>query len=171
MGYGHSGQLNKNFSRFDTRLIWIYVAAEVVLLVLEKIFEATVSGQPETNAKYLAIVCNTIVVAYFYLKYGRYCSAPNNTSNNTPNNTSDNSRNYNCKSNSVVSNINSSYVNPNLLAYGLFVTVIADFFLTFLGTAQYYLPGIAAFCIVQAFYMLYLRPGRERKNLILRLLT
>ena len=47
--------------------------------------------------------------------------------------------------------------HSNLLAYGLFVTVIADFFLTWLGTEAYYIPGFIFFCIVEIIYAMYLK--------------
>ena len=51
----------------------------------------------------------------------------------------------------------------NLIAYALFVTLIADWFLTFIGrrySAEAYTCGLFFFCAVEAVYMLYLRPGR-----------
>ena len=55
----------------------------------------------------------------------------------------------------------------NLLAYGLFVTLIADYFLTWLGTEEYYIPGFILFCIVQLIYVVYLRT--DKKGYLIRL--
>ena len=46
----------------------------------------------------------------------------------------------------------------DLIAYGLFLTVIGDYFLTYKGTEEYYLPGIIFFCLVQILYMIYIKP-------------
>ena len=47
--------------------------------------------------------------------------------------------------------------HSNLLACGLIVTVIADFFLTWLGTEEYYIPGFTFFCLVELIYAVYLK--------------
>ena len=52
-------------------------------------------------------------------------------------------------------------IHENLIAYGIFLTVIADFFLTLISRESFYVPGIVAFCAVQLLYMLYLKPNRN----------
>ena len=49
----------------------------------------------------------------------------------------------------------------NLLAYGLFTTLIADYFLTWLGTEEYFILGFTLFCIVQLIYAVYLRTDKK----------
>ncbi len=49
----------------------------------------------------------------------------------------------------------------NLIACALFVTLIADWFLTFVGkrySAEAYVYGLIAFCTVEVIYALYIRP-------------
>lgn len=49
----------------------------------------------------------------------------------------------------------------NLIAYALFVTLIADWFLTFVGkrySADAYVYGLIAFCTVELIYACYIRP-------------
>lgn len=49
-----------------------------------------------------------------------------------------------------------------LIAWGLFMTALADVFLTLTGTEEFYFPGIAAFCIVQILYTLWInRNGKQ----------
>ena len=107
--------------------IWItaYIAVELLLLIAAKICESAGTGNTENIVKFSAIVCNTIVAAYYYIKYGR-----------------------------------TSHTYNNLIAYGLFCTVIGDFFLTLISTEKYYLPGIVMFCAAELLYMIYLRPSR-----------
>ena len=45
----------------------------------------------------------------------------------------------------------------NLLVCGLLVTAIADIFLTFIGTENFYLHGFICFCIVELIYAFYLK--------------
>lgn len=44
----------------------------------------------------------------------------------------------------------------DLVALGLCVTAVADWFLTLIGSEPFYIPGIALFCVVQTIYFLYL---------------
>lgn len=43
------------------------------------------------------------------------------------------------------------------IAYALFATAAADFFMTLLGNNVAFLPGVILFCVVQIIYALYLR--------------
>ena len=47
----------------------------------------------------------------------------------------------------------------NFVAYALFVTAAADFFMTLIGTDAVFLPGVILFCLVQIIYALYLKSG------------
>ncbi|MBE5969387.1 MAG: hypothetical protein E7242_04065 [Lachnospiraceae bacterium] len=53
--------------------------------------------------------------------------------------------------------------HDNIIAYGLFLTLIADLFLTFIdqgnGSVCNFI-GIACFCLVEFTYALYLKPGK-----------
>lgn len=46
----------------------------------------------------------------------------------------------------------------NLVAYAIFATAAADFFMTLIGTPAAFLPGVILFCLVQGIYALYLSP-------------
>ena len=48
-----------------------------------------------------------------------------------------------------------------LLIMGLLMTAVGDWFLTYKGDEEYYLWGIAAFCMVQLLYLFYIRPNRS----------
>ena len=56
----------------------------------------------------------------------------------------------------------------DMLAYGLFATCAADFFMTLLDTDAGYIIGVILFCIVETIYLVYLKPTKT--NIILRAL-
>lgn len=47
--------------------------------------------------------------------------------------------------------------SDRLVAYAIFTTAAADFFMTLIGVERGFLPGIILFCFVQIIYALYLR--------------
>ena len=49
--------------------------------------------------------------------------------------------------------------SENLIAYAIFTTAVADFFMTLIGNDTGFIPGIIVFCIVQVIYALYLCPA------------
>ncbi|MEE1209373.1 MAG: hypothetical protein U0K60_04975 [Parafannyhessea umbonata] len=49
-------------------------------------------------------------------------------------------------------------VSNDLVAYALFATAAADFFMTLIGAAAAFLPGVILFCVVQTIYALYFDP-------------
>lgn len=51
--------------------------------------------------------------------------------------------------------------SENLIAYALFTTAVADFFMTLIGAPVGFLPGVLLFCLVQVVYALYLSPYVE----------
>ncbi len=52
--------------------------------------------------------------------------------------------------------VNRKKDSDSLVAYALFVTAAADFFMTLIGSAAVFLPGVILFCLVQMIYALYL---------------
>ena len=135
--------------------IWItaYIAVELLLLIAAKICESAGTGHTESIVKFSAIVCNTIVAAYYYIKYGRRKSHPGTSRKSLQSNDAK-SCDFSTESLNITSAAN------NLIAYGLFCTVVGDFFLTLISTEKYYLPGIVMFCAAELLYMIYLRPSR-----------
>lgn len=57
--------------------------------------------------------------------------------------------------------------SDKLVAFALFTTAAADFFLTLIGNNAVFLPGVILFCSVQIMYALYL--GSDMKLLMLRI--
>lgn len=47
--------------------------------------------------------------------------------------------------------------HSNLIACGLLLTLVADLFLTLLGTENFYIHGFICFCIVELIYAIYLK--------------
>ena len=55
------------------------------------------------------------------------------------------------------SGTNRTKSSDRLVAYAIFTTAAADFFMTLIGVERGFLPGIILFCSVQIIYALYLR--------------
>ena len=55
------------------------------------------------------------------------------------------------------SGTNRTKSSDRLVAYAIFTTAAADFFMTLIGVERGFLPGIILFCCVQIIYALYLR--------------
>lgn len=110
----------------DKKLIKVYIAVEIILLAVIKTLQIMGAGLIQNGFNYAAIVCNTIVAAYYYKTYGGSLKDG----------------------------------HQNLIAYGLFTTLIADFFVTLISRGvsfEAYLCGIVAFIIVEIIYAVYLR--------------
>ena len=121
-----------NSQRHKTNLI-IYLLAELALLIAAKICES-LSLSCEGSVKFAAVICNAAFALFYFLKFGiRSADAESATSERA-------SR------------------PEDLIAYALFLTVIADFFLTLISKESVYGVGIATFCVVQLIYMKYLKP-------------
>ncbi|MBR2834211.1 MAG: hypothetical protein IKE43_00650 [Coriobacteriales bacterium] len=56
--------------------------------------------------------------------------------------------------------------HDKFIAYAIFVTAVADIFLTLIGSADTFLPGVILFCMVQIIYAIYLYP--TAKSLLIR---
>ena len=136
----------------ERKNITIYLVISAILFVAIKIIEFATQDEPpmigplyiEAIVKYLTIVCNTIMTAYFYFKYGR----------------NDAGQNAATKLDTGACSVGGTASSPaNLIAYGLFATCAADFFLTLISSSASYLPGLVLFCVVESIYMIYLRSG------------
>jgi hypothetical protein len=118
---------NTGYTDAEKKLIKAYIAIEAVILIM---IQAAKLMQAEHRGwiMYPAIVINTAVAAYFYVRYGRSLKDR----------------------------------HDNLIAYALFMTLVADWFLTF-TRAKYggmeYIYGLIAFCTVEILYAAYLRAG------------
>ena len=121
--------------RKERTIICIYLLTELALFTAAKFSEQTCLSPSEGCFKYAAVVVNAAVAFCFYLKYG-------------------------CEGTESDAEASRVGTRANLVAFALFATVVADFFLTFISTEEFYLPGIAVFCVVQLIYAAYLKPGR-----------
>ena len=113
------------FSPPEKKLLIAYILWEICNLIAIKYTEITCPAQIQYSVMYLAICANTLVTAFFYLKYGRGIGWQNRV---------------------------------NFLAAGLFLTFIADFFLTLLNLR---LPGFMTFCLVESAYAAFFKPTRK----------
>lgn len=120
----------------DKKLIKVYIAVEAVILIVIQTAIVMKSAHPGAYM-YPAIVVNSAVAAYFYVRYGRTIRDR----------------------------------RDNLILFALFMTLVADWFLTFTG-ANYggmtYAYGLIAFCTVEIIYAVYLRIGPA--SIIVRIL-
>lgn len=120
-------------NRTDTIVVIAYIIWEFINLIIIKVLGSRLGPtnlEPQLKVMYLAIIVNTVVTAYFFVRYGVKIRSWD-----------------------------------NFIALGLFMTCMADYFVTLILVKT---PGFVLFCVVELIYAIYLKPSV--KNVILRIL-
>ena len=116
------GTVKDTISSFERYMLSFYLFVELAILILIQLPGRIISGSTDTVLMYSAIVCNTTVMLFFLLRFGR--KKPDD--------------------------------HFRLIALALFITTVADLFLTYLGT-DFAIPGVLCFCLVETVYAFWLK--------------